>query len=249
VSARSFRSATSSIGGPPLLVASSCSARETRPSLGNHEEKHFRFRRHEARRRQDPSYRNPVAFAEHHRLTQRAVSDDAWAWLEARCVPYLELPAHRVLAVHAGLQAGVPLGRQKPDRLCRVQMTKPGVEKSPWGGFARAASGEPILEGSSATRARAEGHRWWTEWLEPGGDVVVYGHSVMPAPLLSFHDGDAVKHAFATNETLERQDLAAVGIDTGVPFGGALTALLLPEWTFLRVDAERTYRGERSADA
>jgi hypothetical protein len=213
--------------------------------LGNHEDKHFRYRRHEARRRTEPSYKNPMQLGAHHFETARALSEEAWQWLETRCVPYIELPEHRVLAVHAGLHAGVPARAHRPDRICRVQLTKPGLgdRSSPWGGFHRGPNGEPELTGTKTLRAVEEGHRWWTEYLKDGTDVVVYGHSVMPTPLISFEEGGAVRHTFASGESARKPGLVAVGIDTGVPFGGALTALLLPEWTFVRVDAKAKYYG------
>jgi hypothetical protein len=219
--------------------------------LGNHEDKHFRWRRHEAKRRVQPSYRNPMQIGEHHRHTARAMSEDDWHWLEGRCAPYVELADHGVLGVHAGLDAGVPAHAHRPDRICRVQLSKPGAgtKTSPWGNFRRGESGEPELFGEKALRAVADGYRWWTEFLYDGHPVVVYGHSVMPTPLLSYRASGRVHHAFADRDVARREDLVAVGIDTGVPFGGALTALLLPEWKLVRVAAKARYFGESAGDA
>ncbi len=56
-------------------------------------------------------------------------------------------------------------------------------------------------------------HSFWTHhWKGP--ERVVFGHSVLTKPLVLEH---------------------AVGIDTGAVFGGALTALVLPEWKLVSV--------------
>ncbi len=217
--------------------------------LGNHEDKHFRYRRHEEKARTQPSHRNPMHLAPHHHDTQRLVSSENWRWLESRCVPFLRLSAHRVLAVHAGLQAGIPAEKHKPERICRVQMTRPGLgdKSSPWGGFSRSAGGAPELA-EPAVRAVSEGYRWWTEFLE-GDEIVVYGHSVFPVPFASHREASeepglaTTRHSFVDGREIPREGLTSLGIDTGAPFGGALTALLLPEWTILRVEAKARYYG------
>lgn len=66
---------------------------------------------------------------------------------------------------------------------------------------------------------RAEGFAPWEELYE-GPHSVVYGHSVRDEP-----------------KVLGR----TVGIDTGCVYGGALTAWVLPDKTFVQVKAHKTY--------
>lgn len=212
--------------------------RDAEVVLGNHEEKHLRFRRHHAKAPERP---NPVQLAPHHHDTQRAVSEDSWRWLEQRVRPFLELGPHGALAVHAGLAAGVAPEDHAPERICRVQLTKPGARgASPWGDWRLGPQNRPALHGRDVERALADGYRWWTEYLEPG-TVVVYGHSVVPRPFATHRREGSVQHSFVEGEAVDRSALVALGIDTGAPFGGALTALLLPEWRCVQVAAKARY--------
>jgi hypothetical protein len=210
--------------------------------LGNHEEKHLRWRRHQRKARTSPSHDNPMKLAPHHHAVQASLSAESWQWLEERSQPFLRLDEHGVLAVHAGLLAGVAPERHKPDRICRVQLTRPGSERSPWGSFSPDAEGRPKPDFDEA-----EGFRFWTEHLHEG-PVVVYGHSVFPTPLATHRVGETVTHSFVRDARPAREGLRALGIDTGVPFGGSLTALLLPEWTFVSVKAEKRYFAGRLSD-
>ncbi|HZU97784.1 MAG TPA: metallophosphoesterase family protein [Planctomycetota bacterium] len=66
-------------------------------------------------------------------------------------------------------------------------------------------------------------HTFWTNhWKGP--ERVVFGHTVLDRPLVSEW---------------------AVGIDTGCVHGGALTALVLPNWEVVSVPARRNYFGSR----
>lgn len=63
-------------------------------------------------------------------------------------------------------------------------------------------------------------HTFWTNhWRGP--ERLIFGHTVVDKPLVSAH---------------------AVGIDTGCVFGGPLTALVLPDWTFVSVPSRRPAR-------
>jgi hypothetical protein len=53
---------------------------------------------------------------------------------------------------------------------------------------------------------------------------VIFGHSVLDKPLVTEH---------------------AVGIDTGCCFGGALTAVVLPEWQIVSVPSRQPRREGR----
>ncbi len=179
--------------------------------LGNHEDRHFG------------------------RLERPQESED-WRWLQRRCTPYLRFRDHDVLAVHGGLHAGLSPEEHRKDAICRVELTRPGARDrhSPRASWRRDPLGAPELHGGESAEVR-NGWRWWTEFLPPGSPVVVYGHAVMPAPLLTYQDGFRARHAFATDEPVARRELVAVGLDTGACLGGRLSALLLPEWRIVSV--------------
>ena len=74
-------------------------------------------------------------------------------------------------------------------------------------------------DGLPAKRASApNGIPWAINWAGP--EHVYYGHTPRPQPLL---------HPFAT------------GLDTGCVYGYALTAVVLPDFEFLRVQARKRY--------
>lgn len=226
-------------GPDPAGAIAQLRARRARVVLGNHEDKHLRYRRHARRARGEPGFRNPMQLAPHHETTQRLVPDDAWAWLESESVPFLRLASHGALALHAGLLAGVSPQEHKPERICRVQLTKPGCAKSPHGNLVDKGDGTFTAEGEHGDWIE-QGYRFWTEYLV-GGEVAVYGHSVFPRPLGSYLAEAGVEHRACAGPQVPREGLVALGIDTGAPFGGALTALLLPEWTIVSVPAKRRY--------
>jgi diadenosine tetraphosphatase ApaH/serine/threonine PP2A family protein phosphatase len=66
--------------------------------------------------------------------------------------------------------------------------------------------------------------RFWADLYE-GPELIVFGHTGLAAPYVSEF---------------------AIGIDTGVAYGGSLTACILPERKIVSVPAEREYRTPRA---
>jgi hypothetical protein len=126
--------------------------------LGNHEEKHLRYAAHEARRRDDPSYRIPMKrfdarrAAEHARLTH-----DDLIWL-SRLPRVLALGGGWV-AVHAGFVPRVPIARQPPDWTIRLRYVD--------------EAGAPVPRARGDAREPGVGP-WAAAWTGP--ESVVYGH-------------------------------------------------------------------------
>lgn len=126
--------------------------------MGNHEEKHLRHAAHEARRRDDPTYRNPMRrfetrqAAEHARLTH-----DDLLWL-AGLPRWVSLGGGWV-AVHAGFVPRVRLTEQPPDWTLRLRYVDAAGSPVP---RARGDAGEPGVR------------RWAEAWTGP--ESVVYGH-------------------------------------------------------------------------
>src|SRR5262245_51053612 len=71
-------------GPDPVGVVRRAREIGARSVLGNHDEKHLRWRAHESRRATSPSYKNPMRpFPEKMRGENAALSDDDIAWLGA----------------------------------------------------------------------------------------------------------------------------------------------------------------------
>jgi bis(5'-nucleosyl)-tetraphosphatase (symmetrical) len=126
--------------------------------LGNHEEKHLRYAAHEARRRTDPLYRNPMRrfdarrAAEHARLTH-----DDLLWLAG--LPRFVTLDRRWVAVHAGFVPRVRVSAQPPDWTIRLRYVDASGAPVP---RVRGDAGEPGVR------------RWPEAWTGP--ECVVYGH-------------------------------------------------------------------------
>jgi hypothetical protein len=125
--------------------------------MGNHDEKHVRWARHEAKRRADPGYRNPMAPLERERLAQHdALGADNLAWLAALPLT-IDLGAGWV-AMHGGATPKRPLRYQKPQILIRCRfVTEAGA----------------MVNGIECP----PGGRAWAE-VWPGPESIVYGHMV-----------------------------------------------------------------------
>ncbi|HLY08917.1 MAG TPA: metallophosphoesterase [Planctomycetota bacterium] len=79
-------------------------------------------------------------------------------------------------------------------------------------------------ETTSAWPSKAPlGWRFWTNYWK-GPERVIFGHTVLDRPLVAEW---------------------AVGIDTGCVHGGALTAVVLPEWRLVSVPARKNYWGSK----
>ena len=172
--------------------------------LGNHEEKHERFRRH-ARREQKEGIKNPMRngtkFDELSAITE-GLSDADVAFLET-AVLYVHLPEHNALVVHAGVtpsNGALPAdfrqlkGKEKDraQQMLRVRYVGPNGYMVPLGGE---IAGRDVH---------------WTNIYDGRFGHVFYGHE----PYLQ--------------EQPERTQFAT-GIDLGCVFGGHLCAAVLHE--------------------
>ena len=186
--------------------------------LGNHEEKHLRWARHEAKRKSQPRYRNPMQPFEGDGLAQHAaLTADDLAWMIA--LPKLvtiegSATTPDWLVVHAGLWPGKPLATQKEGVMLRLRYVT--------------AEGDPV-RGDDPTVMPRGAHPWATRWRGP--ESVVYGHAV---------------HDLATPRVdRPAEGVECWGIDTGCCFGGALTALVLPSREVVSVKAKQVHQAMR----
>lgn len=126
--------------------------------LGNHEEKHLRYAAHEARRREDPTYRSPMRRFDARRAAEHAsLAREDLLWL-AGLPRFIPLGAGWV-AVHAGFLPRLRLADQPPDWTIRLRYVDAAGNPVP---RARGDAGEPGIR------------RWAEAWTGP--ESVVYGH-------------------------------------------------------------------------
>lgn len=192
--------------------------------LGNHEEKHVRWARHEFRKREDPTYKNPMQPFQPERLAQHnALTDDERHWL-AKLPPFIRFGHDGMtwLVTHGGVPADMPVEKQDPKLLvrCRYVNTVTG-----------AYAGRDDLK-------KPEDAVYWAERYR-GPESVVYGHIV--------HDDFEIR---VDNPV---PGVMCVGIDTGCCFGGTLTAALFVPGrltpVFVSVPALQTYAPRRQVNA
>jgi len=135
--------------------------------------------------------------------------------------PYLwAIDDLNVVVVHAGLWPGFPLYLQANSHAVAIaQAINP--EKL----------GDSVWYEHMARENAKAGFQKYIPWqdLYDGPENVVYGHSVYDRPRITQGFGGWT-----------------IGIDTGVPFGGSLTAVILPDKAFIQVPAAKVYCTENS---
>ncbi len=126
--------------------------------LGNHDEKHIRYRRHEAEKLKNPSYKNPMKFDEEHAGIAMSLSEEDLAFLKA--MPLTLRLGPKLVVVHAGLEADRPADSQSGAAI-RVRHVD--------GKGRMATTGDP-------TKVPEGGVYWNRRWKGP--ESVIYGHNV-----------------------------------------------------------------------
>jgi hypothetical protein len=125
--------------------------------LGNHEDWHLRWRRHENRVREQPGYVNPMRPHSPEDIeANRALEGDDIAWL--RNLP-VYIIVGRYVVVHGGLMPGVPVEKQEKNRIIRLRWLD--------------SDGDYVATRYDAPRPDDSQH--WTEVYD-GNLSVIYGH-------------------------------------------------------------------------
>ncbi len=180
---------------------------------GNHEEKHLRWARHEAKRRADATHKNPMRMSEDRQAQHAALGEASLAWLAALplTIPLDDAePGVPWVVVHAGFEPGRPVAKQHERIVVRVRFLD---EAGRMLGI-RGAGDEP-----------PNAIRWATRWTGP--ESVIYGHAVLGME--------------APRRDEPKPGVTCMGIDTGCCFGGRLTAFVLPGREIVQVAAQRAY--------
>lgn len=168
--------------------------------LGNHDEKHLRWHRHEAKKRMRPGYKNPMRPFDERRLAEtEALGRDGIAWLSERPI-FAQIGSW--VAVHAGFEPGLPFNEQRDEKMMRVRYVDGNGKMVPI---------TNDIDQPGGTR------RWAEAYQQP--QHVVYGH----------HAGSLSKPRIDVYESDAGMRWMRYGIDTGCCFGGHLTALVVPD--------------------
>lgn len=173
--------------------------------MGNHEEKALRWRRHEAKRKADPThYKNPMSKIAQNRLDQwNSIPDKHWDWI-AGWPKFIHIN-DKWTGVHAGCMPDVEIEKQVDNELMRLRYVR--CISSPQGYLTyKMASLKDSGEAPDPKSGETVEH-WTRLWTGPRN--IVYGHYVW----------DHV-NMYSKNEAL------TLGIDTGCVHGGTLTALI-----------------------
>jgi len=180
--------------------------------LGNHEETHLRWAKHEEKKNWIKGYKNPMANrGEEWMKLHASMSPNDIHFLEGMKA-FVQLEPDLV-AVHAGLEPGVLPHEQKVRSLTRVRWVNQETGKF------------VPLEHHDLSQPKNT-VRWHDLWSGP--DSVVYGHAVRT--LFEPHITMPVPNAVWT-----------YGLDTGCVYGGMLTAMILPGRHIVQVPAFEEY--------
>lgn len=126
--------------------------------MGNHDDKHRKYRHHENQKKANPSYKNPTKFSEDKVAIYNSLSEDELNWIcnLPKTITFGEDQSW--IVVHGGLQAGLPLEKQ---------------DKCLWLRYIREDTGAMIQ--FDGTPGAPPGGIWWaSKWTGP--QKVVYGH-------------------------------------------------------------------------
>jgi bis(5'-nucleosyl)-tetraphosphatase (symmetrical) len=187
--------------------------------MGNHEEKHLRWHKHE-KKLQETGKANPMRrMAQEAREANEALSDQDWTWLKAlplRLSLGSSCVAKDLWAIHGGCEPRFSLANQDPKQVIRCRYVN--------------EAGVAVALG--ANLSKPEGTVYWAEkWRGP--ESIIYGHCV--------HDLTDVR----VDEYIQPDGnpVRCIGIDTGCCFGGHLTAYIMSDTSssVVQVKAKKKY--------
>lgn len=196
--------------------------------LGNHEEKHLRWRRHQDKKEADPSYVIPIRpIGKLKQLSNALLNDGDIAWLSQ--LPLVITIGNWVI-VHGGLLPNKTLNEMLSNKRSRGEILRLRFID---------AEGKHVPVDYDADGGNPKPIRESVLWSKvyTGTQHVVYGHEAHSLTTPRYDEND--------------QGAIMLGIDTGVCHGGHLTALVLdahsvdavnPSYSFIQVKAHDTYQ-------
>lgn len=162
------------LGVPPLLKYAYEIGSQS--IIGNHEQKYLKWRQHEDKKIQNPSYKNPMKdhsdlFEGYRLITQSEHQDhiDYMSWMLSW--PYfIRLPEYNLVCIHAGLEPGKSPEKHPHDTICRVRNIDPQTNK--------------MVRLSLIDESK---HPHWADMYQGEYGTIVYGHSPWNEPKLTKH--------------------------------------------------------------
>jgi bis(5'-nucleosyl)-tetraphosphatase (symmetrical) len=127
--------------------------------MGNHEEKHLRWRKHEKNRERTGKANPMKRMSDVDALANEALSDQDFTWLKA--LPLKLDLGNNLWAVHAGCEPRYTLDRQSPSQIMRV----------------RYVNQEGVAQALGPNLSQPEGTVYWDQ-LWKGPESIIYGHCV-----------------------------------------------------------------------
>lgn len=125
----------------------------------------------------------------------------------------------KLIAAHGGVWPKLPLHAQ-PKSVMWAQLIRPDDGQTRWWG-----PGAAIRYKRTEEELREEGFKRWYELYDFEEYDTVFGHSVFTDPFIHQNPGYG----------------RCIGIDQGGVFGNYFTALIYPDFRFLKVRAKRAY--------
>lgn len=184
--------------------------------LGNHDSKLARYAHHVAKTKIDPKYKNPMQHSEERETIVSQLSAEEVEWLGSRPA-YIRLSDLNKIVVHAGVLCDDRVERQTKEVLTMIRYVS---RTAPHKMLSLVMPGYEAPEDSA----------YWTSVYRGTSDIV-FGHNVadLNRPVAIRCPGGAM----------------AYGIDTGVCFGGHLTAMVIDNESgdhhYVQVPAKERY--------
>lgn len=202
------------------FVRSLCEAGQAECLMGNHDQKHCRYRAHEIRQKLTgtPNPMRPMKPSDLE--AHKKLSDADIAWM--RNLPLKIHLKDNWYAIHGGLEPIYDLDHQSPDQIIRCRYVSNGK--------ALHKNGKPIEFGKAIPLNKDKSqpintYYWADVWN--GEQSIVYGHMV---------------HSLNKPLITERPNgIKCIGIDTGCVYGGFLTGYFLERNEFVQVKAKQEY--------
>jgi bis(5'-nucleosyl)-tetraphosphatase (symmetrical) len=188
--------------------------------MGNHENKHIRYRAHEIRksftRKENPMRALSATDLDfHHKLSGADID-----WM--RNLPVKINVKDNWWVLHGGLEPAYSFDNQSDDQVMRCRYVSNGKYTTSNGKVIRLGKAVPL----NKDKSQPDNTVYWTDAWN-GSQSVVYGHCVhsLHTPLIDARP----------------RGVKCVGIDTGCVFGGFLTAYLLNANEFIKVKSKKEY--------
>lgn len=169
---------------------------------GNHEERHARWRRHEAKRLETGKV-NPMSRVDEIKAITDDLSEADVAFLDTAVLLY-RIPEHNTVVVHAGI---MPNMKELPSDGAKLSDYK-GKAKRDVSKLLRVRFVDPLTGGMRVLGDHAPTDPYWAQLYGGWFGRVVFGHE-----------------AFKADEPIKFP--SALGIDLGCVLGGKLVALVL----------------------